>query len=186
MQRIYSHIIGHQVCRIQDGEVLGLVIDFIINPEQGKIEGFWVRTVGLFGRKMILPAKDIVEWKVKLYVHDENSFCEPADLVRLADILENEITVYNKKVITTTGIYIGRVYDFNFELESCHLLNFFIVKKLLFFTLQRRIVPLKEVVEINQEAIIIKSDLKLAKWKKKSIIDLKNFVFTPDPEPKMG
>jgi len=185
MQKIYSHSIGQPVVRIQDGVILGFINDFIINTDTGLIVGFFVKTKDFFSRKLVLLTRDIREWKLKVYVDDDSVLADPQDLIRLKPIFDKQMSVFLKPVLTTDDYYLGRVYDFNFDLDSFKMINLYILKKILFFiTVQRRIVPVSEIVEIKTNAVIVRSNIKLAKWRKRKIIDLRNFVFTPDPEPE--
>ena len=168
---------------MHDGKIIGHVEDCIIDTDYGKIEALWVRKTGFFGKKLVLLPIDILEWKLKIYVDQESCLSPPDEVLRVMKILEHNMYLYRKKVVTTSGVYIGRVYDFNFDMESYHVLNLYIIRKFLFINYQRRIVPMKEVVEITEDEIVIKSDLKLSKWRRKNIINLKNFVFTPEPKP---
>ncbi len=182
MQRLFTHIMGVSVSRFGDGEVLGYIYSTIIDPERGQIKGFYVKTNEIFPRKKILLTKDIYKWKLKVYIQDESVLCDTDDIIRLKDLLSNGIYILNAKVYSLSNIYIGKVYDYNFDLLTFKIINLFIIKRFLFFNIQKRIVPKKEIIEILPNRIIIKSSLKLSKWRRKQIINLKNFVFTPTPE----
>lgn len=186
MQKLYSQTIGQFIVRKHDGEEIAVIEDLVIDTDTGKIQGLWLKPFVFFAKSLILLWRDIQVWQIKLYIENEEVLAEPEDLIRLKPIFDKDIQIYHNQVITNENVYLGKVYDFNFDVDSGQIINLFIVKKFLFVPIERRILPLKEVIEIRSDAIVVKSDLRLSKWRKKNLVDLKNFVFTPDPEPMIS
>ena len=180
MQKLYSHVIGSKVVRKYDGELLGIVVDAIVKPENLKIEALYVKTKDFPARYLVLLERDIAEWKLKIYVEDEHSLVLPREVVRLHKILRQKIPILGNKVITIDEIYIGKVVDYSFDTDLSQVINLYVIKKFLFFNIDKRVISRNEIVKVKKEAILVKSDLKTVKWRKRQISEIQNFVFTPD------
>lgn len=182
MQRIFTHVLGNSVVRYQDGVHLAKVQDVLINPNSGKIEALFVRTEGILSTRKVLLPQDIVEWKLNVYVHDDKAFADPNEVVRVEKLIKKNIPIFGNRVETKDGEYLGKVADFGFDTKVMQLLNLYVVKSFMyFFSIERRVIPYKEIVEITKDKIIVKKSKKAVKWRRKKVFSLEDLLVTIDP-----
>jgi len=108
---------------------VGKLVDFVINPDTGTFEAFWINTTR--GLKLLSP-KDILRWhRGKILIAESEDFSTPEQLPKLKKIMENEVSILGAKVFSVhtsiqdlaqkkAGIktYIGRVTNFSFDTLS--------------------------------------------------------------------
>ena len=108
---------------------VGKLVDFVINPDSGVFEAFWINTPR--GLKLLAP-KDILRWhRGKILIADEGDFSDPAGLPRIGKIMEREIPILGANVFSVrtsiqdlsqkkmgTKTPIGRVRNFSFDTLS--------------------------------------------------------------------
>ncbi|MBI5412251.1 PRC-barrel domain-containing protein [Candidatus Peregrinibacteria bacterium] len=152
----YLDSIGIPLLHFETGELLGMIQDFIIRTETGRIEGFWVKTVAHPFKNLIIQTHDIVGWKKNIYLKDPARISEPYEIIRIAQILEKGIEVIGNRVITEEKKYLGKVYDFDFNTDDFLLRTICVEKRFLWFSYQRRIISSDAIIEILSAYIKVK------------------------------
>jgi|GEM_PF-1088479 sporulation protein YlmC with PRC-barrel domain len=144
---------------------VGKLVDFVVNPDTGVFEAFWVETTQ--GLKL-LSRKDVLRWhRGKILVADSGDFSDPEQLPRLKKIMEREIPILNAKVFSVrttvqdlaqkkTGekTYIGRVKNFSFDTLSPRLITIIVQSGFLFWE-KRRIIPRTRILKMENEGILV-------------------------------
>lgn len=131
---------------------VGVIFDSIINSEKGRIEAFWVKTKeGL----RVLYKEDIKEWQGKktVIIESEEKFFIPEEASRLQEVFEKEVGIINAQV-WNRNTYIGKVYDFSFDIYSMFILQIY-VSKGIFFWQKKRKIHRSKIVKINENGIFI-------------------------------
>lgn len=182
MQKIYTHTLGAPIVRYSDGLQLAKVQDLIVDAESGKIEAVWVKKGGSWFQNAIITVSEILEWKIKVYVQDEEVFADPEDLIRVQKILDAGIPIYKNHVYTKAGEYLGSVADFSFDTKSFAISQLYTIKYLFgLFPIERRVIPKKEIIEILADRIIVKEDIKPIRWKRKKLFSMEDILPNIDP-----
>ncbi len=106
MTKEYRSIIGTPVFHFDDGSLLAIIKDIIIDPDTGKVEAFWVKPMALPLKHAVLQSQDIVEWKKNVYVKDDSAIAEAGEIIRIVDLLSRKTYVsatrYKGKAARTT------------------------------------------------------------------------------------
>ena len=165
MVREYLGIIGTHIVREEDGEVLALLKDIIINPDTGKIEAFWVKPMNHPFSDAILLTDDIIEWKKHIYVKDEKAISSPGDIIRIEEILSRNSLFIGNRVRTKKGENIGFVYDLEFDDRKFYLKKLYTQKIFLIFRYDLRLFFYESIIEVLPEAIVVKDTVKKAEEK---------------------
>ena len=158
MIRQYSKIIGTHVLSYAEGDKLATVEDLIVHPDTGKVEGFWVKPLTLPIKHAVLPVDGVVAWKRNLYVKDDQSFAEPEEVIRIADILLRKTYFIGNRVKTESGTPLGRVFDLDFDERKMFLRYLFVRKSLSFIRPKVRFIPYDSIIQVSPEVIVVKDE----------------------------
>lgn len=97
----------------------------IINPNNLKIEGFFCKGSGR--KQLILVTQDIREVMPQgIVVNDEDVLTDPAELVRLENLININFELVGKHVETTGGRKLGKVSDYATETESMYVKKLYV------------------------------------------------------------
>ncbi len=160
MLQLSSSYLNKKVMSLQDGEVVGQTDSLVINPNNLKIEGWFVNDSYQKEFKILLT-QDVREILRDILVVDSyQSLTEVEDLVRLQEVIEADFELLGKKVITTENKKLGTVSDFAVDAESLYIQSLYVDPPMLKnFGLRQtqKIVGRRQIVEINDSEIIVKS-----------------------------
>ncbi len=142
---------------------VGILVDFVINPESGKMEALWIKTG--FGLKLLDP-KDIEKWTMqKIVIPSENDLGDPEKSPRLEKIMQREVAILKAKVFTKDKKkYLGRVEDFTFDTISPRILSILVQGGFLGWG-HKRIIPHSKIEKINEEGIFVTENEEAVKEK---------------------
>ncbi|MBU0577321.1 PRC-barrel domain-containing protein [Patescibacteria group bacterium] len=153
----YKSIIGTPILDFDDGNPLAMLKDVIIDPDTGKIEAFWVKPLTILASDAVIQSQDIVEWKKNIYVKDDSVIADPADIIRISDILSRATYIIGNRVQNEEGEFYGRVYNIDFDTETFYLKQIYVEKSILgLISLGRRIFSFDSIVEVLPGSIIVK------------------------------
>lgn len=156
MIRSYRQIIGTPILRQEDGTLVAMIRDFIIDPDSGKIEGFWVKSLALPIRNAILKNDSILEWKKNIYIKDENEIAEAEDIIKISEILEKNTLFIGSQVKNEAGEFLGKVYDLDFDTEKLYIRQIYTQKNFLILNYDQRIFHNNTIVKVLPEYILVK------------------------------
>ena len=127
------------------------LVDFVVNPETGIFEAFWVNTIT--GLKLV-SAKDIALWtEEEIFITDEQAMLDPKELPRIDKVLEKEIPILGALVFHGKT-YLGKVVDFAFDTISPRLLSLTIYSGFWIFG-KKQIILRKQIKKITKNGIFI-------------------------------
>lgn len=156
MLKLGKDLVKLQVMSLRTGVPVAVTSSMIINPNNLKVEGWYVQDQ--FSKKrLILLADDIREILPQgLAINDQEVLSEEADLVRLKPILEIGFDLNGKYVASNSGKQYGKVSEFAVETES------FLVKKIYAsqsiiknFSTGSLSIDRTQIIEITNKTIII-------------------------------
>ncbi len=125
MLKLSQSFIGVDVLSLRTGSPIAKTTQAIINPNNLKIEGWYV--VDRFDRKrpLILLSSDVRDMLDKgIVVNDHDVLSPPDELIRLAEILDLRFELIGKPVTNQDNKRLGKVSDYAVDNGS------FFVKKL--------------------------------------------------------
>jgi uncharacterized protein YrrD len=152
----FRQIVGSSVLREEDGAVLGLVKDVIMDPARGKLVGLWVRPATLPMEYAVLPTDSILKWKKHIYIQADSDMAEAEDFLKLSKILEEGILIIGKQVVTEDGESLGKVEDMSIEIQTYRLKNIIVDRKFLLFSVAKRLIPRGSIIRIEKDQIIVR------------------------------
>lgn len=157
MNKIYSNIKGDPIYSQQDGSLLGLLYDIIINPENGKIEAFWVKPATLPVSNAVILSDVILSWGNKIYIKDEDDIALPEDIIRVSDILSKETFFIGSDVVDEAENLLGKVYDLDFDSKKLYLRSLHVAHCFLGLKFGKRFFSFESIIEVLPKKIIVKN-----------------------------
>lgn len=151
MQKLYSELIGMSVLTEYSNSLIALVKDIIIDPENGRVLAFCVKN------NCIISSLDIEAVNINLVIADRDRIVPINEILRVETVAKMNIPIIGAKVITQRGKkYIGRVVDYSIDTRHMALFSIYCARSFLFFRLDERIIPYKNIVKITKNAVTIK------------------------------
>ena len=152
MHLLRSTAIGTEVIDNLDHQVHGLVYDFLVDADRGKVIALLVKRLG--ARELhALQVEDIASWGNRVHVREPDVMAEVSDFIRLEQFMEDPRTLFAQPIVTEQGENIGRCLDFQFRTDTFDLEWIFPRK---FFFIKGPALPVSEILEVTPEAIIIR------------------------------
>jgi len=139
-----------------EGAMVGLVENLIINPDDGKLAGITVREG--FGKRNLktLSAKDILGISSEFYlVPSYDSLGEVDEIVRLKEIMDQDIPIVGNKVYTESGMYLGKVFDFTLDLTTFLITRIYVRPGLFGGLAKQYIIYYKNIISIEKDKITV-------------------------------
>lgn len=149
---------GSKILQFDTGECLAFLNWPIINPDTGIIEAFWVKPIHGENDAVLLTT-DILQFKKNLYIKSEKVFCNPAEVIRIAAILDEKREILYAPVQNERGEGYGQVFNISFSTETYVLRQLFTRKRLLgLLPFQPSIFPYERVLQVLADKVIIYDD----------------------------
>jgi len=124
MLKLSATFVDIPVMSLRNGQPLGVASQVIINPDNLKVEGWYV--IDRFDNSKLAlvtgDVRDILDQGI--VVNDHDALTNPEDLVRLRDVMDLRFDLIGKLVVTASGKKIGKASDFAVETSS------FFIKKI--------------------------------------------------------
>jgi sporulation protein YlmC with PRC-barrel domain len=135
---------------------VGQLVDFVINPDSGKFEAIWIKSVD--GLRLISP-KDVISWESgNITIMDENELTKVENFPKIQKTLTREVAILNAKVfVKKTKQYLGRVKNFSFDTVSPQILSL-TVRSRWGWLGKTRIVTHKRIIEISAEGVFVQEN----------------------------
>lgn len=108
-----------------------MVLEPIIDPNNFKMIGFWCED-RFTKSKLVLRSDDIRELgPMGFLVNDHDVLTEPAELIRIKEVIELGFVLIGKKVVTESGKNIGDVKDYATDPDVLYIQKLYVGKSLL-------------------------------------------------------
>lgn len=158
MTKNYSELIGMPVID-SDGNVIAVVKDLIIDPEQGNILGFLLR------RDLVITPMDVVKLGThSLTIHHADSLTQADEILRIAEVRKSGKVIFGASVFgKESGKYLGRVFDFTIDSTVMKLKSISVGKLFLVFQYDEKIIDARKIVQIKKDAIYVNDAEKVVK-----------------------
>lgn len=133
---------------------VGIIVDFVINPDSGIFEAVWAKTPD--GLRLIAP-KDVLQWGKKMLISDENDLSTTESFPRIQKVIEREVPILKNRVFVRNK-YVGKVYDFSFDTISPRIITL-IVRSGFWLWSQERIIPRHKIRRITEKGIFVSENI---------------------------
>lgn len=148
---LISQLVGEPIITFDGAETLGVIRDPIIDPENGKLVGYFFAHGTFHLKHDIISVHDIVGYdQNRVIVQRENIAIESSEEPKLTKILAKKVPVLGAKVMTETGKYLGVANDLLLDTEMG-----LIVKYYVHHLLSDRIIAAEHVIVIEKRGIIV-------------------------------
>jgi sporulation protein YlmC with PRC-barrel domain len=131
MLQLSQSLINRPILSLQTGTTIGNTTTPIINPNSLKIEGLYCQD--RFAKKQaILLYQDIRDVLPRgIVVNDHEALSDPAELVRLDELLKLKFELIGKPVVTVSKDRVGKVTDYAVEIETMYIQKLYVGQSLL-------------------------------------------------------
>ncbi len=156
-----ASLLGQSVMSLRTGSEVAITREYIINPNNLKIEGFFCDD--RFDKsRLVLLGQDIRDHiKQGFVVDDHEVLVEPDELVRLKDILKMKFSLIGKPVVGANKQRLGKVTDFAIDGDSLYIQKLYIGQNLLkSFSGGTLSVDRSQIIEITDRKIVVQNPLK--------------------------
>jgi len=161
MLQLSANLLNKSVLSLRTGTAIATVTGAIFNPNNLKIEGFYCQD--RFSRQeLILLYQDIRDMLGQGYVvNDHEALTEPAELVRLKDVLDLHYELIGKPVETIAKQKVGKVSDFATEMETMYVQKIYVAQSIIkSFTGGSLSIDRTQINEITPRRVIINELIK--------------------------
>ncbi|MBX6334971.1 hypothetical protein IRY61_06580 [Candidatus Saccharibacteria bacterium] len=155
MLQLSGMLVDRPVLSLRTGTQVGTALSPIINPNNLKIEGFWCRADRR--KQLVLLSQDIRDSLPQGFVvNDADALTDPAELVRLAPVIQLNFQLLGKTVETTNGRKLGKVTDYATDIDSMFIKRLYVAQPLYKnFSGGNLGVDRTQIVEITDRKIVI-------------------------------
>jgi uncharacterized protein YrrD len=150
-------LINKPVMSLRTGGPIGTVVEIIINPNNLKIEGWFVDDGSRKQRAVLLSQdiRDIIDQG--FVVNDHDALSDVNELVRLKSVLDLGFELVGKSVITKAKQRLGKVNDYAFDKDGFVIQKLYVNQSIVkSFSGGAAIVDRTQIIEINRRQIIVK------------------------------
>ncbi|MGH7196078.1 MAG: hypothetical protein ACREGA_04885 [Candidatus Saccharimonadales bacterium] len=157
MLQLSKTLINRPVLSLRTGKPVATAVAPIFNPNNLKIEGFYCQDGFDKKKHLVLLYQDIRDCIDQGFViNDHDCLSDPADLVRIQDLLELNFQLIGKSVMTLSKDKVGKVNDFATEIETMFVQKIYVSQPLRKTIVNGSLsVDRNQIVEITDRRIII-------------------------------
>lgn len=159
---------GEKVVHFETGECLALLNLPIVHPDTGVVEAFWVKPLELPLKNAIILASDIIDFKKSIYIRSEDVIHDPAEIIKIATLLDEKRDFLYAMVQNEKGKRYGRIYNLSFSTET-YVLRQIYTKRIAvgLFSFDFRVFPYERVLKVLPQVVIIDDEV----TKKEKVIE---------------
>jgi len=160
MLKPISEVMGARLVDLDQGQTLGEVVNWVINPDEKKISALIVKPAGLFAKTLAIIPIDIIEYGPKIVVvRNQNALVPPAEVVHLPKLMRRAHRVIGNPVVTSSGKQLGNVEDILFETCDATLQKIYVRPGILgLFNQPDLIIGADKIVAIENKRIVVTDD----------------------------
>lgn len=173
-----SRLVGTPILSVQAGGPVGYLAEPIVDPDNLKIIAFFAEGGAVSKSANILDVSSIREYSnYGIVIDNIDELVARDDIVRIQNILDLNFKLTGLKVETKKGTKLGHVIDFT-ATDNDFMIQQIIVKRpiLKSFNDSELTISRKEIVEVTDYKIIVKSEEKVLKTRAEKEDFIPNFV----------
>ncbi|MFH1375865.1 MAG: PRC-barrel domain-containing protein [Patescibacteria group bacterium] len=153
MQKSYREFIGTPIRDRLSKALLGKVSDLVVSPINGEVLALFTRK----DKRWLLPTVDVSKVVADIvWVENAEALAAPDDIVRIADVIKLNISIFGNKVFTVGRQYLGEVVDFRFETNGWVLTKIDVAKRILTIPTQQKLINSSQIVRIKASEVTVR------------------------------
>lgn len=143
-------LIGLPIAAVDASSKVGEIANIVIDPVNGQVLGFLIKTGGIFSPAMALSIVDVREWDPNgLVTSSIDNLINPNEIVRIKTIISNKIDLLKMSAKTESGKSLGQVEDLLINTDTTSVAKYYL-KDLLG---NSRVLPADKVIKIDKHII---------------------------------
>lgn len=175
MQILATSLQNCPILNIQSSRIVGVVKKPIVDPKTLKIVAFSVDLKGLKPQLYLLANAAMISSPNLVTIRHDSDLSVSEDLVRNADQIKSNISLFNFQTITQARRKLGRVEDYRFENETFLITKLHIkANPLQRIWIENRIIDRRDIVEVTHNKVIIRDNLSKNQIRLKTTLPAKN------------
>lgn len=148
---------GMQVVDDSTQQTVGILDEPLIDPDNGRIVGFFVLPVFIGESELFLQSSDIVSWGTRVHILSADRLGPPEDLVRLQARLRDPRPFLGQPIrVHGTGRTLGVLDDIQFSTRQ--FMTEWLFPRRWFFI--RQPIPVSDIVEVTEAAVWVKDPVR--------------------------
>ncbi|OGJ63325.1 hypothetical protein A3C52_05030 [Candidatus Peribacteria bacterium RIFCSPHIGHO2_02_FULL_51_15] len=150
-----SSVTGLPIIDDETLETVGHLMHPLIQPDTGRIEGFFViPSIALSdARELFLPAVDIIGWGSGVHIKTRDRLAPPEELIRLQPLIRDNRKILGQRIrIKGSKKSLGICADVQFDTRH-FCIEWLFPRK---YFVQRQPMPATDIVEVTGSAIWVK------------------------------
>lgn len=152
MKKNYSTSVHLPIVSVANEAIVAVPNDFVIDWSDFHIAALWVK-IGWTKKKLLLW-QDVLEISNGWYIQSEEALSDEEELIRLQPVLEKAFTLKGATCKTIGGMFIGKVSDFTFDVETGQILKLMIVNRSIQAMIRELMLPVSAVQKVEDKTII--------------------------------
>ncbi len=154
MQLRWTLSVGLPVTDEEATDALGKLSGIVLQPDTGKIEGFFVQGGGLWpGQQLFLSSLDILRWGTHVSVRSADVLGPSEDRIRVQSLLAQARPILGQPIMTENGRVLGRCADVQFDTEHFDVQWLFPRRWLRWGVA----LPVSQIIEVRKDAVIVRN-----------------------------
>ena len=149
-------LLNKPILSLRTGSQIAVVNNYLINPNNFKIEGFYCYDKSIKQSLILLyqDIRNIIDQGI--IVNDHDVLSSPDILIRHKDLIEINFVLIGKPVVTISKEKIGRVKDFAVDSETFYVQKLYVSRAILkSFSSGQLSVDRGQIIEVTDTKIII-------------------------------
>ena len=120
-------IIGLPIAAVDVESKIGEITQLLIEPENGSLLGFLIKSDGFFSAQKVLSAVDIREWDPNgLVTESIENLVDPNEIVRIKEVLDKNIILIGMSAKTESGKRLGVVEDLLIDTDTNSVAKYYL------------------------------------------------------------
>ncbi len=149
-----SKILGLAIAAEDAQAKVGSVKDLVIDPDNGNLLGFVVKS-GFLSPSKILSSQDIVDWDQNgIITSSTDNLVEAKEIVRINNILEKKIFLIGMNAKTESGKGLGKIEDLLIDTNNLCVVKYYLAD----YLGDKRVFSADKVIKIEKNIIIFSDD----------------------------
>lgn len=157
MLKLSKHILEIPVMSLRTGGQIAIALRPVINPNNLQIEGW--RCEDQFGKhELILLKQDVRDFVPQgIAVDDHEVLSEPAELIRLQEVLELDFELIGKHVVTNHKRKLGKVSDYALDPLTMKIQKLYVSRPVYkSLTDGQLMIDRSQIIEINPSRVVVR------------------------------
>ena len=134
-------------------EMLGALSGILIDPDTGRIEGFFVHEKALLSSgDSFLSTVDILHWGARIVVRSRDVLAPVEERIRLRPLLASPRPLLGQRIVTEGGQFLGRCGDVQFSTKDFRI-EWLFPRRWWRFGIP---IPVSQIIDVRREAVVVR------------------------------